>query len=124
MVAIFVDIFHDDSHRGGKQDNALPLRQGLPQLNVPNKNGSADDADPFLLFGLAIVALQLDDVLGLQAFLATHDGELNALAFFQAAVTVADDGIEVDEDIIALRPLNETIAFAGVEPLDDALFFL
>jgi hypothetical protein len=102
----------------------MPLRQGLAQVNVPNKNGSASSADPSLLFGLAFVALQFDDVLGLQAFLATHDGEFNALAFFQAAVTVADDGIEVDEDIIALRPLNETIAFAGVEPLNDALFFL
>jgi hypothetical protein len=77
----------------------------------------------FLFYAIATV-LDDSDVLGLQAFLALRNGELYALSFFQIAVTITNDGIEVDEYIFATCTFNETVAFATIEPFDCTLFFL
>jgi hypothetical protein len=37
------------------------------------------------------------DILGLQAFLALDNGEFYALSFIQVAVSIADNGIVMDE---------------------------
>ncbi len=68
-------------------------------------------------------SLQAGDVRGLQAFGAGGDFELNRLAFVQRLVSFRLDGREVDENVLAGLALDESIAFAGVEPLYCSSFF-
>src|ERR1043165_4442553 len=62
-----------------------------------------------------------DDVRGLQALLPLHDLELDALTLGQRLVPLHRDRGEVDEHILALRPLDEAIALLVREPLHGAL---
>jgi hypothetical protein len=64
-----------------------------------------------------------DYVLRLEAFLALDNGKFYTLAFFQVAVSVANDGVEMDEYIFAFFAFNKTVAFATIEPLYGALLF-
>src|SRR6476620_7299775 len=58
---------------------------------------------------------------GLRAFLALGDLELDPLAFFEALVAVGLDGAVVNEDVTAAVHGDEAVALFGVEPLDRAL---
>lgn len=89
---------------------------------VLNSKRSSKNAAPFL-FSLFRKILEYDDVLSLQALGAFSNCELYALSFFQIAVTITNDGIEMDEDVFALCTGNETVAFATIEPLYRTLFF-
>jgi hypothetical protein len=62
--------------------------------------------------------LHWNDFSRLQAFGAVLCRELDALTFFQVAVSITLDSGIVDEDIVAAIMLDEAITFATVEPLD------
>ena len=61
-------------------------------------------------------------VFGLQAFVTLHHGELDALTFYQDAVTFTANGAEVHENIVARIAGDKAEAFRGVEPLNRASF--
>jgi len=67
--------------------------------------------------------LEPDDVLGLKAFGALLDLELDSLPFIEALVTLGLDRREVHEDVLAGRALDKTIALCSVKPLYCTLFF-
>jgi hypothetical protein len=58
-----------------------------------------------------------DHIFGLQAFVTVHDRELHTLAFDQDTVTLATNGPEMHENIIAGITGNKAEAFGCVEPL-------
>src|SRR5207244_12993154 len=66
-------------------------------------------------------ASDADDVRSLQALLALHDFELDALTLGQRLVPLHPDRGEVDEDVLPLLALDEAIALLVREPLDGAL---
>jgi hypothetical protein len=73
------------------------------------------------------LVLDKDYIAGLGAFLAFRDGEFNALTFIEVAETIHLDFGVVYEDVVAVFSLNETVAFATIEPLDrtdDSFFHL
>src|SRR4051794_4728938 len=57
----------------------------------------------------------------LQALLALHDLELDALTFGQRLVALHRDRREVDEDVLALLALDEAVTLLVREPLNGAL---
>jgi hypothetical protein len=59
-------------------------------------------------------------VLGLGAFLALTDGELDFLSFSQSLEAGALNGAEMDENVWAVFALNEAEAFGFVEELDSS----
>jgi hypothetical protein len=66
------------------------------------------------------VALVLDglDFGGLQALGSLFYRKLDALAFFQVAISIALDSGEVHEDIWAAFAGDETVALASIEPFN------
>ena len=68
--------------------------------------------------------LQRANVLCLPALLTFGYGELNCLAFFEAAISVALDGGEVHEDIFTILTGDKAEAFSGIEPLHSSLFHI
>jgi hypothetical protein len=94
----------------------------MRQATYPKKASPGKD-DPRR--GLCVIAVLLGlephYVGGLRAFGAALDGELHLLAFVQVAKTVASDGREVDEHVVAAFALNEAVALATVEPLNRTL---
>src|SRR5690606_39971302 len=62
------------------------------------------------------------NVLGLQSLVAFADGEFDALTVVQDPVSLATNGAEVHEDVIATVPGNEAKTLAGVEPFDASAF--
>jgi hypothetical protein len=66
-------------------------------------------------------ALERNDVRRLQALLALHDLELDLLTLGQRLVAVGLDRTEVDEDVLALSALDESVALLVRKPLDGAL---
>src|SRR5437899_5469766 len=65
--------------------------------------------------------LERGDVRRLQALVALHDVERDALTFGQRLVAVTCDGREVDEHVrLAVAPLDEAISLLVREPLDRA----
>src|SRR5439155_24685867 len=66
-------------------------------------------------------ALERHDVRRLQALLALHDFELDLLTLGQRLVALGLNRAEVDEDILALTPLDESIALLVRKPLHGAL---
>jgi hypothetical protein len=66
------------------------------------------------------VLLDYGDVLGLRAFLALGDVELNFLAFGQSFKSRTVDRAEMDEYIGAIFLSDETETFGFIEPLDVA----
>jgi len=71
--------------------------------------------------GFLVSASQLLDnnhVAGLETLGALFNSELNLLAFLQVLETLALNGREVDEDIIAAIASEEAVALRSVEPLD------
>jgi len=83
---------------------------------------NASPGDHYPRRGLCVIAVLLGlepyYVGGLRALRPALDGELHPVAFVQVAKTIASDGREVDEHIIATFALNEAVAFATVEPLN------
>jgi hypothetical protein len=61
------------------------------------------------------------DVRRLQTFGALDHVETNSLAFRQCLKAFDLDFTEVDEEILALRLLNESVALFGTKPLDSPL---
>jgi hypothetical protein len=57
-------------------------------------------------------------VRSLRAFWTLFNSELNLLSFFQIAVAISRDSGEVDEYVRTVLALNESVAFAGIEPFD------
>ena len=81
----------------------------------PNKKG-----DPFgSPFKRIVQKWFLDslNVLGLPAFRAFDYVELNLLSFLQAAESIALNGREVNEHVLAVLAADETITFGVVKPL-------
>jgi hypothetical protein len=66
--------------------------------------------------------LKRHNVGSLEALRALHHVELHSGAFLKVTVAISLDGGEVHEDVFASVPLNESIAFGGVEPLHRSLF--
>ena len=64
-----------------------------------------------------------NDVLRLQTFRPLLDFELDLLPLIQRFVTIALNGGEMDEYVLARLALNETKTFRSVEPLHDTLLF-
>src|SRR3990172_10634193 len=97
--------------------------QTIPQSGgFLKKSGTAVFAVPFQVYGIAD-DLDHNNVFCLQPFLALHNSELYALAFFQVAVTtVIGKGAEMHEHVRTFRALNETETFAAIEPFDRTLF--
>src|SRR5262245_39219964 len=61
------------------------------------------------------------DVLRLRALRTLNDVELDPLVLVQGAITIGDDGGEVDEDVLSAVDGNEAKALVSVEPLDGSL---
>src|SRR5687768_3243183 len=61
------------------------------------------------------------DVRRLQALIALHDLELDALAFLEGLVALHGDRGEVNEDVLPFLALDEAVALLVREPLDGAL---
>src|SRR5437660_11835385 len=61
------------------------------------------------------------DVGRLQALVALHDLELDALTLGQRLVPLHGDGGEVDEDVVSLLALDESVTLLVGEPLHGAL---
>ena len=59
-----------------------------------------------------------DDVAGLKSLGALFDSELNLLAFLQVLETLALNGREMDEDIIAAFACEKAVALGPIEPLN------
>ena len=59
-----------------------------------------------------------DDVACLKSLGALFDSELNLLAFLQVLETLALNGREVDEDILAAIACEKAVALRSIEPLD------
>jgi len=55
---------------------------------------------------------------GLEAFRSLGEVELDGLALIQAAISVLLDRREMHEYILARGPLDESVTFGSVEPLD------
>lgn len=68
--------------------------------------------------------LQNGNVIGLRALLALYLNEGNRLAFLQRFEAGANDGPEMDEKIAAFLPLDKTITFCFIEPLDGSSLLL
>src|SRR5579862_4341814 len=66
--------------------------------------------------------LEAHDVLSLQTLRSLLDFKLDGLPFVQALIAFSLNCREVHEDILAGLALNESVAFAGVEPLHSSLF--
>src|SRR5262249_42149540 len=66
-------------------------------------------------------SLDRDDVRRLQALLALHDLEFDSLALGQRLVPVHRDRREVNEHVLPLLPLDESVALLVREPLHGAL---
>ena len=67
--------------------------------------------------------LEAGNVLRLQAFGSFADLEFNRLPFVERFVSIHLNCRKMDEYILAGLALDESVAFAGVEPLDCSLFF-
>ena len=61
-----------------------------------------------------------DYAIGLRAFLALHDFELNLIAFLETLVSLRLYGAVVDEHIRTILLPDESEAFCVIEPLDCA----
>jgi hypothetical protein len=59
-------------------------------------------------------------VLSLHTLKARADAEADALALVQGAIAGATNLSEMEENILATRPLHESIALGIVKPFDDA----
>jgi hypothetical protein len=57
-------------------------------------------------------------VRSLGAFRTLFNSELNLLSFFQVPIAISRDSGKVDEYVRAVLALNESVAFAGIEPFD------
>src|SRR5688572_2760570 len=95
---------------------------GGRQQEAPGQEGGQQKAPrrPEPARRLVFVArrrLEFQDVGGLRTFLAVQDFELHFLALGQRLETVGLDGGEMDEDILTVLPLDETVSFGVVEPL-------
>jgi len=66
--------------------------------------------------------LQLDYILGLEAFGALRDAEFDLIPFVQGLEAGSLDGRVMNEDVIAGFAADESIAFFVVEPLYCTLF--
>jgi hypothetical protein len=66
-------------------------------------------------------SLKLNYVCRLESLRAPDDFELDGRTFLKATITVSLDRRKVDENILATLPLDETIPFAGIEPLYGSL---
>jgi len=64
-----------------------------------------------------------NDVLRLQTFRPLLDFELDLLPLIQRFVTIALNGGEMDEYILARLALNKAKTFRSVEPLHNTLLF-
>jgi hypothetical protein len=64
-----------------------------------------------------------DHFTGLQTLGAIDYGELDPLVLLKCSETLGYDRCEMDEYIFAIFAGDETVAFAGVKPLDGALNF-
>jgi len=60
---------------------------------------------------------------GIQSLGALLQLKLHRFSFIQGTVAIRLDGGKMHKHIFASRPLNETVTFSSVKPLDDALFF-
>jgi hypothetical protein len=69
-------------------------------------------------------SLQRLNVRSLQALGAADDFKLDRLAVVQRAITIRNDGGEMDENVLPRLALDEAIALAGIEPLHCSLFFI
>ena len=67
--------------------------------------------------------LEGSDVRGLKAFRPLGDFEFDCLAFVQRLVPLRLNGGEMDENVFARLPLDESKTLAGIEPLHCSLFF-
>ena len=61
-------------------------------------------------------------VLRLEPLGAAHDVELDRLAFLEAAEAIRLNSREVNEDVFAILPADETKTLCVVKPLDSTLF--
>src|SRR4029077_13789605 len=73
--------------------------------------------------GPTFVRLEAGNVLRLQAFRAFADLEFNRLPFVERLVSIHLNSRKMDEHILAGLALDESVAFAGIEPLHCSLFF-
>ena len=67
--------------------------------------------------------LEGSDVRGLEALGATGHVEFHCLAFIQRLVSLRLNRGEMDENVLARLPLDESKTLAGVKPLYCSLFF-
>jgi len=67
-------------------------------------------------------SLQHVNVLSLKAFRAFHDIELHSLTFLQATKTVAPDGREMHENVLASLTADKAEAFGVVKSFHCSLF--
>jgi hypothetical protein len=73
--------------------------------------------------GLTFVRLEAGNVLRLQALRAFADLEFNRLPFVERLVSVHLNCRKMDKHVLAGLALDESVAFAGIEPLHCSLFF-
>src|SRR5215831_3775349 len=81
--------------------------------------------DLFLIsprLGVSAVYLEKNHVLGLQTFWPLPHLELHRRAFIQTPVSIVPNRRKMNKHIIATGPLDESIAFSGIKPLDSSFF--
>jgi len=98
--------------------NCYPER--LFVIYASDRNPGGDGPRRGFLLLRSLPTVELYHISSLRALGAALDGEFHPLALFQVAKTLALDGREVDEDIIAIFALDEAIALSAAEPLDRA----
>jgi hypothetical protein len=64
------------------------------------------------------IGLERDHLIGLRTFFTRNLGELYLLAVNQGAMTLANDGAEVNEQVFSTATLDKTITLVIVEPLN------
>ena len=99
-----------DVPRGKFHNNQLQIQNGPSPTNALRKQAA-------LKQDFAVQCLEFFDVSRLRTAFALDYVERNFLAFVKSFVTVALDGREMHEDIVALFASNESVAFFRAEPL-------
>src|SRR5579885_1150923 len=95
----------------------------LENRSSPETERAAHRSAPPEVSGVKWI-LQGLNVGGLQALRAADNLKFDRLAVVQAAVSICLNGGEMDENVLSGLALDESKAFAGIEPLHCSLFFV
>src|SRR3954451_4480933 len=96
------------------------MRSERPECRSGSRRATSRQPRPAARRAIGLVRSERAGVLGFLALPAGSDVELDALTLVERLVAVALDVREVDENIVALLPGDETEALVSVEELHGA----